>query len=132
MNQHDRDEKLSLLLADVYQSDERALELLVKYASDPASLDAGERNEVEARLARDASWQDRLRVLQNFDSAMAFDDADALDVRERAFLKNMGTALPEEAYKERALYGAVFEARLFFCGVPSFFLGFLPCVSVCF
>ena len=79
MNQNDQDENLSLLLADVYQSDERALELLVKYASDPASLDAGERNEVEARLARDASWQDRLRVLQNFDHAMALDDADALD-----------------------------------------------------
>ncbi|MDP6979083.1 MAG: DUF928 domain-containing protein [Myxococcota bacterium] len=66
-----RSEGLGLLLADVMASDDSERENLVCYAEDPTSLDAEERRTVEARLASDPGWQDRLSMLQNFDASAA-------------------------------------------------------------
>jgi hypothetical protein len=71
MTQHDRDEGLAVLLADLYSTEERDLESLVRFARAPGSLSALQREEIEYRLAADPSWRDRLRVLQNFDPQAA-------------------------------------------------------------
>lgn len=74
MNQEQHDNQLNVLLADLFASDERDLDLLVRYAANEASLSTAERASVESRLNEDPSWQDRLRVLRNFDPAAAFED----------------------------------------------------------
>ncbi len=73
----DRSEGLGLLLADVMASDDVERENLVRYAEDADALGAAERRAVEARVAADPSWRDRLTVLQNFDPRAA--DPSALD-----------------------------------------------------
>ncbi|MCP4036105.1 MAG: DUF928 domain-containing protein [bacterium] len=67
-------ERWGLLFADLYASDERDLEILVRYAEDPEALCLEDRRKVEARLAADPSWHDRLRVLQRFDAAVVDDE----------------------------------------------------------
>lgn len=66
-----RDAGLPNLLADVLRGESIEPELLLRYADDPASLRAEERERVEAGLRESPRLRDQLRVLRGFDLAAA-------------------------------------------------------------
>ncbi len=63
----DRDSGLAALLGDVFAGGQPAPELLVRYADDPGSLSAEDRQNVELHLAQSPTYADQLKVLKNFD-----------------------------------------------------------------
>jgi hypothetical protein len=65
----DEAEKLSELLADALGAGAIETDLLLRYSREPGSLEAGDRERVEAYLAAAPAHRDRLRVLTRIASS---------------------------------------------------------------
>jgi len=59
-----KDVGLAMLLVDVLSGDDEEIELLLRYARDPASLRPAKRRDIERRLAESPAYADQLRVLR--------------------------------------------------------------------